>query len=202
MIAVSTMIEKLRRTLKDEDKNSFADAELIDYIESGVAFLRRLIITNNPEYIAVPMAAGGILEAGENEIELEASGYILDVRVNGEKIFAENISSIGDIAAEGKPKSYCLLNGNKMLLFPVPDKDVGYSVIGVPDAPLLSAEAVTPYGSDMDNLIFEYAVIRAGIGDQFQMAQEMEIMSVIAQQVTTILLRYNQSENSVVKGYY
>lgn len=202
MIAISTMIEKLRRTFKDEDKNSFTDAELLDYIESGMAFLRRVIIATNPEYIAVPIASG-VLEAGANEIELPCSaGYIFDMRIDGLKIARENISSINDTAAKGNPRKYCLLNGNRILLFPVPNKTISYSVIGVPDAPLLSAEAVTPYGSDMDNLIFEYAVIRAGIGDQFQMAQEMELMSAIAQQVTTILLRYNQSENSVVKGYY
>lgn len=201
MIAISTMIDKLRRTLKDEDENSFTDAELLDYIESGVAFLRRVIISTNPEYIAVPIDSGE-LQAGTNEIELPCSGYIFDVRINGTRITKENISSIKDILAKGEPQKYCLLNGNRVLLFPAPDKTVSYFIIGVPEGARLSVEGVTPFGSDMDNLIFEYAVIRAGIGDQFQMSQEMELMGLIMQQVTTLVTRYNQCEDSVVKGYY
>lgn len=202
MIAISTMIEKLRRTFKDEDKNSFTDAELLDYIESGVAFLRRVIIATNPEYIAVPIASG-VLEAGMNEIELPCSaGYIFDMRIDGLKLARENISSINDTAAKGNPRKYCLLNGNRILLFPVPNKTISYSVIGVPDGARLSLEAFTPFGSDMDNLIFEYAVVRAGIGDQFQMSQEMELMGLVMQQVVTLVTRYNQCEESVIKGYY
>ena len=201
MIAISNMIEKLRRTLKDEDKNSFTDAELLDYIESGVAFLRRVIITTNPEYISTLISTGR-LDAGVNVIELTTSGYIMDVRINGLKITRENISSIRDISATGKPTKYCQLNGNKIMLFPVPDETVNYSVTGVPDMPAPSTESLTPFSSDMDNLIFEYAVIRAGIGDQFQMAQEMELMGAIMQQVNTLIIRYNQCENSVVKGYF
>lgn len=201
MIAISTMIVKLRRTLKDEDNNSFTDAELLDYIESGVDFLRRIIISINPEYIAVPIDDGDLL-AGMNEIELQNNVYIFDVRVNGQKLFRENISSIKDTEAKGVPKKYCILNGNKILLFPVPNKNITYSVIGVPDGGRLSIDSFTPFGNDLDNLIFEYAVIRAGIGDQFQMSQEMELMGLIMQQVTTLVIRYNQCESSVIKGYY
>lgn len=88
------------------------------------------------------------------------------------------------------------------MLFPVPNKNITYSVIGVPDGGRLSIESFTPFGNDLDNLIFEYAVIRAGIGDQFQMSQEMELMGLIMQQVTTLVIRYNQCESSVIKGYY
>lgn len=202
MIALSTMLEKLRRTLKDEDKNSFTDAELIDYIENGIAFLRRAIININPEYIAVPVAEGTI-EAGTNEIELPGGvNYVFDVRINGRKIKRENISSIEDTSLKGEIRRYCFLNGNRLLFFPVPEKDVEYSVIGIPDNPRLSDEAVTPFNSDMDNLIFEYVVIRAGIGDHFQMSQEMEIMSLIMDQVTKLITQYNQCEEGAVKGYY
>lgn len=201
MIAVSTLLEKLRRTLKDEDKNSFTDDELIDYIEAGVAFLRRAIIAANPEYIAVQVDAG-VVPAGDNEVELESSCYVLDVRVNGKKVRRENISSIEDTGAKGDIKKYCLLNGNRLLFFPVPGASYSYSVIGIPDAPRLSAEACTPFGSDMDTLIFEYAVIRAGMGDSFQMSQEMEVMGMIMQQVTKLVTLYNQCEEGTVSGYY
>lgn len=202
MIAISTLLEKLRRTLKDEDKNSFTDDELIDYIENGIAFLRRVIINSNPEYIAVPIASGTV-DADTNEVELPGDvNYVLDVRVNGKKIKRENISSVGDTTETGEIKKYVLLNGNRMLFFPVPKKKATYSVIGIYDSPLLSVEAVTPFNSDMDNLIFEYVIIRAGMGDHFQMSQEMEVMGIILEQVTKLVNQYNQCEEGLVKGYY
>lgn len=202
MIAISTLIEKLRRTLKDEDKNSFTDEELIDYIENGVAFLRRVIINSNPEYIAVPITCGTV-DAGKNNVELPSDvNYVLDVRVNGKKIKRENISSIEDTTEKGEVAKYVLLNGNELLFFPVPQKAVKYSVVGVYDSPRLSVEAVTPFNGDLDDLIFEYVIIRAGIGESLPMSQEMEVMSVILEQVKKLINQYNQCDESIVKGYY
>ena len=202
MIAISTMLEKLRRTLKDEDKNSFTDEELIDYIENGVAFLRRVIINVNPEYIAVPITSGTVV-GGDNDIELPADvNYVMDVRVNGKKIKRVNLFDIADTTEKGEIEKYVLLNGHRMLFFPTPTKDAKYSVIGVYDCPRLSEEAVTPFNSDMDNLIFEYVVTRAGMGDHFQMSQEREVMSIILEQVTKLVNQSNQAEEGLVKGYY
>ncbi len=202
MIAISTLLERLRRTLKDEDKNSFTDEELIDYIENGVGFLRREIINRNPEYLAVPVSHGTI-DAYINEVELPGDvNYVLDVRVNGKKIKRENITSVGDTTEKGEIEKYVLLNGNRLLFFPIPQKAAKYSVIGIYDSPRLSIEAVTPFNADFDDLIFEYVVIRAGMGDHFQMNQEMEVMSVIVEQVTKLVNQYNQCEEAIVKGYY
>ena len=56
MLEIRPLIARLRRTLKDEDENSFTDAELLDYISDAITFVRRLIIPLNPEYIAVSIA--------------------------------------------------------------------------------------------------------------------------------------------------
>lgn len=52
MIEVKSLIARLRRTLKDEDENSFTDSELLDYISDAITFVHRVIIQLNPEYIA------------------------------------------------------------------------------------------------------------------------------------------------------
>ena len=202
MIAISTLLERLRRTLDDEDKNSFTNEELIDYIENGVGFLRREIINRNPEYLAVPVAYGTV-DANTNEVELPSDvNYVLDVRVNGKKIKRENITSIADTTEKGEIGKYVLLNGNRLLFFPIPQRAAMYSVIGIYDSPRLSIEAVTPFNGDFDDLIFEYVVIRAGIGESLPMSQEMEVMSVIVEQVKKLVDQYNQCEEAVVKGYY
>ena len=201
MISVETLLDKLRRTLKDEDKNSFSDEELIDYIEAGISFIRRIIISENPEYIASGIAKGTV-EAGVNKLELPVSCYVYDLRIDGKKIPRENLSSINDIKATGDIKKYVLLNGREILFFPIPQKDQEFLIMGIYDQPRLSPTSNTPFNSDIDNLIFEYVILRAGMGDQFQMSQETQLMQVVAQQVEHLLNIYNQCEQGQVQGYY
>ena len=86
MIAVDELLKQIRRTLKDEDKNSYSDDELLSYIQSGIVFVRRIIIQLNPEYLSVPLAEG-TLEPGNNKITVDKStSYIYDVRIDGKRI--------------------------------------------------------------------------------------------------------------------
>lgn len=201
MISVETLLNKLRRTLKDEDKNSYSDDELLDYIEAGIAFIRRIIISENPEYLATGIAKG-TLEPNVNELMLPASCYVYDIRVDGRRIPRENLSSIKNIEETGDIRKYVLLRGREVLFFPIPQRECKYMVMGVYDQPRISITANTPFNSDLDNLIFEYVILRAGIGDQFQMSQETQLMQVISNQVEHLLNIYNETEQGRVQGYY
>ena len=201
MIEIKSLIARLRRTLKDEDENSFTDDELLDYISDAITFVRRLIIPLNPEYIAVSVAKG-TLAGGENEVKLSASlQQVVDVRVNGVKIRRDNISAVGNTEETGEIKRYCLLNRKRVLFFPIPQDSCSYEIIGIKQQPELTLNDSTPYGSDIDPLIFEYVVIRAGMGDMFQMTQEMSIMSTIVEQINSLVRGANESEDNFVEGY-
>lgn len=202
MIEIKSLIARLRRTLKDEDENSYTDTELLDYISDGVAFIRRVIIPVNPEFIAKTVAKG-TLEQGENEVTLSSSlQQLVDVRVNGKKVRRENINAVDDTQRTGQIKAYCLLNRKQLLFFPVPDEACNYEVIGVKQQPELTLDDSTPYNNDFDTLIFEYAVIRAGMGDMFQMSQEMSVMSTLAEQIQNLVRETNDSEDNFVRGYF
>lgn len=201
MIEIKSLIARLRRTLKDEDENSFTDDELLDYIGDAITFVRRLIIPLNPEYIAASVAKG-TLAGGENEVKLSASlQQVVDVRVNDVKIRRDNISAVCNTEETGEIKRYCLLNRKRVLFFPVPQDSCSYEIIGIKQQPELTLNDSTPYGSDIDPLIFEYVVIRAGMGDMFQMTQEMSIMSTIVEQINSLVRGANESEDNFVEGY-
>lgn len=201
MIEIKSLIARLRRTLKDEDENSFTDDELLDYISDGITFLRRIIVPLNPEYIAVPVA-NGTLESRENEVILPGSlQQIVDVRVNGIKIRRDNISSVFNTQEVGEINRYCLLNRKRVLFFPLPQEPCAYEIIGIKQQAELTMDDSTPYGNDIDPLIFEYAVIRAGMGDMFQMSQEMSVMSLLVDQINTMIRGTNESEDNFVEGY-
>lgn len=201
MIEVKSLIARLRRTLKDEDENSFTDAELLDYISDAITFVRRLIIPINPEFISVPIAKG-TLEMGENEVNLLSSvEQIIDLRVDGVKIRRENITSIKNTQETGRIKCYCLLNRKKVLFFPIPQEQCSYEIVGIKQFFDLTMNDSTPYGNDIDPLIFEYVVIRAGMGDMFQMSQELSVMAGIVEQVNTLVRGTNDSEDNFIEGY-
>lgn len=202
MVEIKSLIARLRRTMKDEDENSFTDTELLDYISDGVAFVRRVILQTNPEFIAVAVAKGE-LQAGENEVTLSSSvQQIVDVRIDGRKIKMENLNAIPDTKHTGRINCYCLLNRKRMLFFPVPQEKSEYEVIAVKQQPELTISDATPYNNDFDAAIFEYAVIRAGMGDMFQMSQELQVMSTVIEQVQNLIRIANDSEDNFVRGYY
>ena len=201
MIEVKSLIARLRRTLKDEDENSFTDTELLDYISDAITFVRRLIVATNPEFISIPIAKG-TLEKGENEVILPSSvELIVDMRIDGVKIRRDNINAVKNTEETGKINRYCLLNRRKVLFFPVPEEPSKYEIIGIKQFYDLSLNDTTPYGNDIDPLIFEYVVIRAGMGDMFQMSQELSVMANIVEQVNTLVRNTNDSEDNFVEGY-
>lgn len=201
MIEIKSLIARLRRTLKDEDENSFTDDELLDYISDAITFVRRAIIAVNPEYIAVPVAEGE-LESSENEVTLSGSmEQLVDVRIDGAKIKRENINAIENTREVGQVNKYCLLNRKRVLFFPLPQEPCSYEIVGIKQQSEITMDDSTPYNNDIDPLIFEYAVIRAGMGDMFQMSQEMSIMTNIVDQVVSIVRMANESEDNFVEGY-
>ena len=201
MIEVKSLIARLRRTLKDEDENSFTDTELLDYISDAITFVRRLIVSTNPEFISVPIAKG-TLEKGENEVILPSSvELIVDMRIDGVKIRRDNINAVKNTEETGKINRYCLLNRRKVLFFPVPEEPSKYEIIGIKQFYDLSLNDTTPYGNDIDPLIFEYVVIRAGMGDMFQMSQELSVMANIVEQVNTLVRTTNHTEDNFAEGY-
>ena len=203
MIAIKDMLKQMRRTLKDEDKNSYSDDELLSYVHSGILFVRRMVIMLNPEYLSVVLAQGS-LQPGENKITVDKStSYIYDVRINGKKIKREILSSIPDTEEESDVvKCYCFLNMNTVAVYPIPQKEVKYVVTGIPDNERLSLTSVTPFNADIDNLVAEYAILRAGMSDMFQMSQETQLMSTIAQQVENLVMVRNEASEVVVNPYY
>lgn len=202
MSSVSKMIERLRRTLKDEDKNSFTDEELVDYISDGISFVRRIVLEHNPEYLS-KIIADGYLPKGTNRIDFHSeASYLLSVRVDGKELKRQHFSDIDDLSEEGVPKKYCSLGDKTVLVYPLPEKDCKYTVFGVIKQPAVTANTILPFDNDINSLVAEYAIARAGMSDHFQISQETQLMSVLVSQITTLILRQNRSEGDVVRGYY
>ena len=190
ILNVKEMITHIRHAIHDEQMTGFADEELLSYINDGVKFLRRTIMDIYPFFLA-DVKVEGELEKGMSDIDLgEKVTKLLDVHVNGRQIQAINPMDIKDRAEEGTPRAFYRIGLTKVRLFPTPKSVIPYSITAISDQKLLDVKDDTPFSNDFDDFVYEYAVLRAAVTDEFSMQQEQAIMANIVQQVEALLYSY------------
>ena len=69
MLSVQTLARRIRTRLHDTDSITYDDAEILDCINNGVRFIRRVIANTRPALLLSEVE--GILEAGTRSIVLE-----------------------------------------------------------------------------------------------------------------------------------
>lgn len=188
MLTVRKMIERIRAETHDQQEVGYADEDLIHYLNDGVRFLRRTILTINP-FLLVNMEQDGKLMKGAKDIVLDAMpSHICSVRVNGALLQQGNPLLIDDTTEVGQPTQYFLQGLQKIRVYPVPDVDYSYEILAIKDVPRLeSTDEKSPFPDDFDDWLYEYAVLRASMANEFDMTQETSVMSTIVQQVQEVL---------------
>ena len=200
-MTVKEMIERIRSSVHDKQEVGYTDRDLVGYINDGIRFLRRTVMSIAPMMLA-DINLDGILEAGENKLETEKPiSLMVDVRADGRKLEAINPLAIYDIKTRGKPDSYYMVGNNTIVLYPVPDCETDYSVIAVSDMEMVDEKGESPFNNDLNDFVFEYALIRASLGNEFDMSQETSVMGTIVSQVEFML--ENRVPKAVdVEGYW
>lgn len=188
MLTVKEMIERIRAETSDQQETGYTDEDLIHYINDGIRFLRRTIITINP-FLLVNVEEAGTLDKGNDGILLPSMpSHICSVRVNGSILQQVNPQLIDDMSDTGQPTQYYLQGLQKIRVYPVPDAAYKYEVLAVKDVPQLKAmDDKSPFPDDFDDWLFEYATTRASMTNEFDMTQEATVMSNIVQQVQEAL---------------
>ena len=86
-------------------------------------------------------------------------------------------------------------NPNSPNFIPVEDR------IAVSDMEMVDEKGESPFNNDLNDFVFEYALIRASLGNEFDMSQETSVMGTIVSQVEFML--ENRVPKAVdVEGYW
>lgn len=185
MLRVRDIITRVRAMAHDEQEIGYSDQTLLYYINDGLRFARRIIMDTYPPLL-VDMELEGTLGEGENTIYADRPiSAIVDVRINGERIGIVNPRSITNLAETGMPYQHYMTGFDKIKVWPVPNKDVDYLVLAVGDMEALDIDGTDPMPAEFEDFVYEYVVMRASVGNEFNMSQEQTIMTSTIQQIQT-----------------
>lgn len=202
MLAVKTIIERVRSLSHDVQETGYTDNEIVSCINAGIRFINRIIKDSRPELL-MAFPATGILPAGECSISINKQmAAIIDVRANGHSLNATTPFCIKNLRKTApEPTEYYLVGFSAVALYPTPTKDTEYAVFYVEDTREIGIDEKSPLPNDYDDCLIEYALIRLSMGNEFDMSQEMSVMQTITAQVERLIANYPNPVHTV-HSYY
>ena len=203
MLAVEELIKRVRILVHDEQETGYDDIVILNCLNAGSRFLRRMILQLKPELLS--NVTKGNLNANENIIELDFIPVkIVDIRINGKRIIYKSRADILNMDKHGFPYAYFITGLKTINLYPMPDKPINYEILAVEDIKEMTLSdddnEKSPFPNEFDDMLIEYALIRLSMGNEFDMSQEMSVMSQIVAQLENILRE--RDTVYVISGYY
>lgn len=201
MMSVKDIVIRIRSSTHDKQQTGYRDSDILGYINDGVRLMRRIIMSIRPELLADDPVTGTLL-AGESTIKLEKMiSKVLEVTAGDKRLEPLSANMVMDAQATGIPDSFYLQGWKTIRVYPIPEKDIDYSVTVVSDMTLLDYDGASPFPTEIDDFLIEYAVTRASISNEFDVSQESSIMGNIISQATDFLR--NMAQDTVfVDGYW
>ena len=203
MLSVQTLARRIRQRLHDTDAITYEDEEILDCINNGVRFIRRAIADVRPALLM--SETKGTLPTGVKSVTLNARPTkIINVTVGTpEKALEETelafvIRERSD--REGVPEKFYLTGSQTINFYPTPQEPTPYTIRTVDDIKELTWEDDSPLLTEFDDFLVEYATIRLGAGNEFDMTQEGQLMANIATQIQENL--FPPPSGISTKGYW
>lgn len=203
MLAVEELIKRVRILVYDEQETGYDDIAILNCLNAGSRFLRRMILQLKPELLS--NVTKGNLNTNENIIELDFIPVkIVDIRINGKRIIYKSRADILNMDKHGFPYAYFITGLKTINLYPIPDKPINYEILAVEDIKEMTLSdddnGKSSFPNEFDDMLIEYALIRLSMGNEFDMSQEMSVMSQIVAQLENILRE--RDTVYVISGYY
>lgn len=190
MLSVKDLIVRIRNAAHDEQKIGYTDDILLGYINDGVRIFRRMIMENAPMILAEEKA--GTLKSGETSVTFDSNvSQILRVLLDQEQIAMVSVLDIDYTNVTGIPDCCYLLGFKTLKFFPEDSVDHQYEITYIPDMQFLTLEDSSPFSNDLDDLLFEYAVIRASISNSYNMSQENTVLGTMMAQAEQLIRSLN-----------
>lgn len=200
MLSVETLARRIRQRLHDTDEINYDDAEILDCINCGIRFIRRIIATMRPSLLMTETS--GTLAAGENKVALATPPLKIICVLAANKALEEMefAFAIFKSSNEGEPKEFYLTGTQTINFYPTPSEPTPYKICTVDDISELKWSDYSPLLTEFDDFLVEYATIRLSVGNEYDMSQESQLMANIVAQIQQILIP--PPVGIVAKGYW
>lgn len=208
MLSVQTIARRVRQRLHDVEEITYDTEEILDCINYGIRFIRRIIAKFRP---ALLMSEVGVAVAtGGNRIQLMSSSplkitrplKIISVTMGDEEkplretdiAFAIHKEYSGD-----EPREFYLA-GDSIYLCPAVKEQTTFTVRLVYDIEEVGLNDDSPLLSDFDDFLIDYATIRLGAGNEYDMTQETQLIANIVAQIQDVIMPPPASIQ--IRGYW
>ena len=201
MLSVQTLAKRIRYRLHDMDNITYDDEEILDCINCGIRFIRRIIAKYRPALLM--SESEGTLEAGENSVTLKTPPTkIINVIANGKPLHETDIAfAIHASPKEAEePKGFFLTGTQTINFFPTPTVSTEYKIRTVDDISEVGMDDNSPFLTELDDFLVDYATIRLSIGNEYDMTQESQLVANIVAQIQTVIMPPPASIQ--IRGYW
>jgi len=191
VLSVQTLVRRIRQRLHDTDKITYDDEEIIDCINNGIRFIRRVVASINPALLMSEHQ--GILTTGLESITLTVRPTkIINVTIGdeGKPLYQTEMSlAIHEgIYETGEPKSFFLTGAKTVHFYPKPATNTKYVIRTIDDVEEIGAEDSSPLNNEFDDFLIDYVVIRLSVGNEYDMTQENTLMANIVAQIQQLVM--------------
>ncbi|WP_321404498.1 hypothetical protein [Maridesulfovibrio sp.] len=199
MATVAAVIENIRHELSDEYKTRWSDKQLIRFISQAVTRAVHVGRRNNLQFIKGK--ADLVFAAGESAKPLPV-GFLTDIGLwnLGTKAKVLKVSEEEwEGSASPQEASQYMLEGSELVIQGVPTAETTLRLRYFKGADLESLKAdgaVMPWDGQLDELILEYASLRARKVDRDETAADLELLKDLE---NNILNTYGSQSVNVVR---
>lgn len=177
-ILMTDLIRRVRRNIADMDGVGFDDEEIMQWLNDGDLFIRRIVAHYKPALLYRE-------ETGTGEIRLRSFPIkVAWVAYNDTNL--EYRSTVPERMATGTPIEY-YRRWDGLGVYPRPAKPGTWRVMYLPEKPMYLREDTWEFPPDFEPALIEYATVRAQYSHEFSMAQEESLLSATTQQLTSLL---------------
>lgn len=181
MQKILSLIDRIRGQMHDKDAIGYDDTDLLGFLNDAARYLRKIIIANNCALLVDIQddykAENGILTMQRPVAK------ILSITHNGTKIKPSSVfDNNGDSCSQ-----YYLMQWDKIAITPKPDDNTVYHVVAISDFKPFDLPDTPDFPYALEDFLIDYAVIRAGMINEFDMSQEMNVFADLTSKVITYL---------------
>lgn len=203
MLSVQTMARRIRQRLHDTDEITYDNEEILDGINNGIRFIRRMIAKYNPALLM--SETGGTLEAGTKSVTLEKHPTkIINVTIDDDEKPLHETDIAFAVHAKSKtaekPTGFYLTGTKTINFFPTPTTETKYKILTVDDIEEIGWDGESPLLTEFDDFLIEYVTIRLSVGEEYDMTQETQLMANIVAQIQEILIP--PPVGILIRGYW
>lgn len=210
MISIQTIARRVRQRLHDMDNITYDDEEILDCINYGLRFIRRIIAKYHP---ALLMSEVGVaLAKGGNRIQLYDSDSPIEDRHLPLKIISVTMGdnekplretdisfAIHKKYSGNEPQEFYFA-GDSIYICPAVKEQTTFTIRMVTDIAEVGLNDKSPLLDEFNDFLIDYATIRLSVGNEYDMTQETQLIANIVAQIREII--FAPPTGIDVRGYW